>query len=262
MGGWLRVLAAREWRVRRQCLRSGAGRSKPAEGVFEEAGREAKGTGSAFEGDAAASADQVEAVGPGGVGALDAVLDGVEQRRNADAEIADAGGGGGLAPGVGDGRGEEDAVFHVRGELPEVGGMGLLDVDDVKGDAILMGVVKPVERGNLPAKRRSSVAAEDEDDGAFAPLIGESYFGAMVEGGEGEVPGGVVEVEAACAGVHPKGLEGQDHHGRQGHVRHDGSEALRGLAHGEVEAGGGGEVDGSEAEKDAADEFAAHAGSQ
>jgi hypothetical protein len=46
--------------------------------------------------------------------------------------------------------------------------MRFLDIDHVKRDAILIFLVKLIERGNLPAKRRSSVAAKDENDGLLA----------------------------------------------------------------------------------------------
>ena len=42
--------------------------------------------------------------------------------------------------------------------------MRLLDVDQQELDGFLVLVVELVERGNLPAKGRSGVAAEDEDD--------------------------------------------------------------------------------------------------
>ena len=51
--------------------------------------------------------------------------------------------------------------------------MRLLNVDDIECDAIAVGVVQPIQLGNLPAEGRSSVAAEDQDDGPLAPLVGE-----------------------------------------------------------------------------------------
>jgi hypothetical protein len=41
--------------------------------------------------------------------------------------------------------------------------MRLLDVDDVKSSAVLVLFVYAIELGNLPAKRRSAIAAENQD---------------------------------------------------------------------------------------------------
>jgi hypothetical protein len=43
--------------------------------------------------------------------------------------------------------------------------MCLGNVNNVKRDLILVLLVQLVERGNLPAKRRSSIAAKNEDYG-------------------------------------------------------------------------------------------------
>jgi hypothetical protein len=44
----------------------------------------------------------------------------------------------------------------------------LLDVDDEELGVAAVLLVEPIERGNLPAERRSGVAAEDQHDGALA----------------------------------------------------------------------------------------------
>jgi len=48
--------------------------------------------------------------------------------------------------------------------LPNVGRMGLKDIDRVKIDLALVLLRKLVQGGNLPPKSRSHVAAEDEHD--------------------------------------------------------------------------------------------------
>jgi hypothetical protein len=42
--------------------------------------------------------------------------------------------------------------------------MRLSDIDHVEFDILLVLLIKLVERGNLPAKRRSSIASENEND--------------------------------------------------------------------------------------------------
>jgi hypothetical protein len=50
--------------------------------------------------------------------------------------------------------------------------MGLKDVDRVEIDLSLVLLRKLVQGGNLPPERRSSVAAEDEDDWPVLPKLG------------------------------------------------------------------------------------------
>ena len=76
--------------------------------------------------------------------------------------------------------------------------MGFLDVDDVERDAIVVGAVEAVERGNLPAEGGSSVAAEDEHDG-LAAMGGEFHAGGIVGSGQVEVGSGVAGLERAGA---------------------------------------------------------------
>jgi hypothetical protein len=50
--------------------------------------------------------------------------------------------------------------------------MRFIDINDVESDMIAVLLVELVERGNLPAKRRSSVTAKYEDDGLLAAKRG------------------------------------------------------------------------------------------
>src|ERR1700691_3702599 len=59
--------------------------------------------------------------------------------------------------------GDHNVLLEVRLHLPDVAGVRLLNVHDVEGGPILVLFVELVERGNLPAKGWSSVAAEDQD---------------------------------------------------------------------------------------------------
>ena len=59
-------------------------------------------------------------------------------------------------------------LFDVALHLPEVTWVSFGDVDHVKCDETVIPLVQFVERGNLPAKWRSSVAAKDEHHGAIA----------------------------------------------------------------------------------------------
>ena len=66
------------------------------------------------------------------------------------------------------GIGEQHVLANVDRHLPGIARVRLTNVDDEKRDAIFVLVVQTVERGNLPAKGRSSVAAEDQHYGPLA----------------------------------------------------------------------------------------------
>jgi hypothetical protein len=57
---------------------------------------------------------------------------------------------------------EDYAFLDVALRLPEIAGMRFINVNNIESDMIAILLVKLVERGNLPAKGRSSVAAKDE----------------------------------------------------------------------------------------------------
>lgn len=209
---------------------------------------EAVGAWSAFEGDAALFVDEVEAIGPGGIGFLGGVVDGVDEGGDLDVQAADAGTGDGFAFGGGFGIGVDDLLAFVDGELPSVAGVGLLDVDDVEGGAILVSVEEGIEGGNLPPEGRSSVAAEDEDDGLAGVLFECDAAGAAVAE-EVEIGGGVAGGEAAGAGDGPGGGEGEKaEQNGCGDVRGDGGEAGGREPHDGEEGSRGEEVEGGDGE--------------
>jgi hypothetical protein len=121
--------------------------------------------------------------------------------------------------------------------LPEVAGVSFVNVDDEEGDAVAVLLVELVERGNLPAKRRSSIAAEDEDDGLLAAEGGEGYGFGMVEKREGEVGGFVANLEMAGAGLLPHGLKREEDERDRADAHHEAGEFFGRLAHGVEEEG-------------------------
>lgn len=143
---------------------------------------EAVGTGGAFEGDAALFVDDVEPVRPGGIGLFRCVFDVVEECGDFDFQTADAGVGHGLTLRVRLRVGVNDALFLVDGELPAIARMRLLDVDDEELRAVFVLLVETVEGRNLPPEWRSSVTAEDEDDGAAGELAQGDSSGLIVPG--------------------------------------------------------------------------------
>lgn len=102
---------------------------------------------------------------------------GIDQRRQTKAQFAHAGLGCRLPLLLGAGRGKQDAVADVGRKLPKIRRMGLFNIDDKKRSRIFVGFVNPVQRGNLPAKWWSSVAAKDQHDGSAMPFLGQPHPG-------------------------------------------------------------------------------------
>src|SRR5215470_9990222 len=109
------------------------------------------------------------------------IRDAVQKSGNADAQFPYAGGSRRIALTIASRRGEQHAVADVRGHLPEIGRVRLLDIDHIECDTIFIHVVKPVEGGNLPPEWRSSVAPEYQYDRALAKLGGELHPSTRVQ---------------------------------------------------------------------------------
>lgn len=59
---------------------------------------------------------------------------------------------------------KENTFLDVALHLPDVGRMSLVDVDDKESHLVFVLLVQLVERGNLPAKWRSSITPKYQDD--------------------------------------------------------------------------------------------------
>jgi len=109
--------------------------------------------------------------------------------------------------------------------------MRLADVDDQELGAVLVLIVKIVERGNLPAKGRSSVAPEDQHHGPFSAEGIEAHFRASVGRLEGENRRVLADVQLSGARSHPQRLK-REHHKRYGReFRHERTEGIGRLPH-------------------------------
>ena len=127
-------------------------------------GLESKRAGFAFVSNAAIAADQIQAIRPRGVSDFGRVVEIVNQSRQLDPQLAHAGRCD-VTPLVECARSRDR---HVARKLPGIAGVCLENVDDVERRLIFVLAVQLVERGNLPAKWRSSVAAENQDHGFLA----------------------------------------------------------------------------------------------
>ncbi len=64
---------------------------------------------------------------------------------------------------------EQDTITHIGLHLPHVGGMRLKDVNGIEPNLVPVLLGQLIQGGNLPPKRRSGVAAKDQDDWLFCP---------------------------------------------------------------------------------------------
>src|SRR5580692_6667587 len=119
---------------------------------------EAEGAGAALEDHTSAGVDQINAVGPAGVGAFGGVAEFIKYSGKLDAQFAHAGFCHRGALGFILRAGQHDLIADVGFHLPDVAGMRLKDVDHEKCDAALVLVVETIKGGNLPPEGRSSIA--------------------------------------------------------------------------------------------------------
>jgi len=129
---------------------------------------ETEGTRRTLVGNATVGIDQIQAIGPACVILLDAIFHGVNQGGHGDVEFPHAGGSHLFALGSGGGVLKNHAFLDVALHLPKIAGMRFVNVNDVERDTLAVLLVELVERGNLPAKRRSSIAAKNQYDRLFA----------------------------------------------------------------------------------------------
>jgi hypothetical protein len=200
--------------------------------VREFVGLESEGPRFAFVSDAAAGVDQVDAIGPSGVGTLGGVAELVEHGGKFDSKLTHTGAGDQAALLFIFGAGENDLVLNVALHLPDVAGMSFENIDDQEGDAIAVLIKQFVKGRNLPPEWRSSVAAEDEDDRLLGRERGELDASAFVELHQGEVGCGIAGAKFAGASVRPESFERECEEDRgPWHMRHNAGEGFRWLTH-------------------------------
>lgn len=118
-----------------------------------------------FVGDLAIAIDHIETIRPACVRSLRSVVEGVDYRGKCDPEFYNA-----YLPHLPAlleilWARKHHLVVQIVGVLPDVARVRLADIYDIESDAIFVLLVKLIEGSNLPPKRWSSVASEDEDNG-------------------------------------------------------------------------------------------------
>ena len=93
---------------------------------------------------------------------------------------------------------EKNALFDVTLHLPYIGRMCFRYIDDVEGDLILVSGVQIVERGNLPAKWRSSIASKNQNNRLRSSKRRKCYVTGMVKERKGEIGSGISDMKCPC----------------------------------------------------------------
>src|SRR5437762_6319203 len=203
-------------------------------------GLEAVRAGLALVSDAPLGVYDVQPVGPAGVCNFGRVVDVVNQGRDLNGKLGHASLGGGAALGFRLGARDKNSGLDVIVFRPGVNRVRLHDVNHEERRAVLILPVKFVERGNLPAKGRSSVAAENENHGALAAKRRKAHARSLaclrrqVGDGQVEVRSRLANAQASGSRQIPHGFERDKKHRRLGNMPHDLTEK-RGLAHDAIE---------------------------
>ncbi len=127
-------------------------------------GVETKRTCRRFEANGSGFIDEVETIRPAGVVLLDAIAYRIDEGWNRDMKVSHARIGHGLPIFFRGWIRKQNTFLDVALHLPNIAGMRFIDVNNEEGYPVLVLAVQLVERGNLPAKGRSSVTAKDENN--------------------------------------------------------------------------------------------------
>jgi hypothetical protein len=119
--------------------------------------------------DAAAFAYQVESVRPAGVSRLDPIVEAIYERGELDSQLAHTCAGNECAFNLVFRTAEEDVIANIGPHLPHISGMRFKNVNSVESDLVAILISQLVQGGNLPPKRRSRVAAKNQNDWTVRP---------------------------------------------------------------------------------------------
>lgn len=126
---------------------------------------------------------------------------------------------------------EDHPITNIARHLPHIARVGFADIDHVKGRSVPVLLIQPIERGNLPAKWRSSIAAEDQYDRLRAPERREPDCARMIQQRQLEVRSRIARLQSACAGLEPHRFKRKNNERHRTHMRHYPRELIRRLAH-------------------------------
>lgn len=142
---------------------------------------------------AATFINQINPIGPAGISLLCDVIETINERGKFDAELPHTHARNLLALAKVLWTGEHDLIANVALHLPNIAGMRFQDVNSVKLHTLTIVVVELVERGNLPPKWRSRVAAEDQYYRLVVANGCQAHMRALIKSGQREFRRGVAD---------------------------------------------------------------------
>jgi len=131
---------------------------------------------------------------------------------------------------------KENTFFDVALHLPDVAWMGLGDIDDIEYRTVFVLPIQLAERGNLPAKWRSSVTTKNEDDRLRVAKRGKRHGTGTIKERKREVRSGVINVKASGSRTFPHRFEWKQQERRRPDMHHHPGERFRRLMHRVIEA--------------------------
>jgi hypothetical protein len=172
-------------------------------------------------GDVPVLVDHVQALGPSGISVVRDVAHVIDPKWHRVVKSLHEVIGDGNSLGQGLRLRVADVVFHVGLRLPFVGGVRFADVDGQEVGVVLVIVVDLDDVADLATEGRSSVAAEDDNQGPRADALSEPEVVRAVEGQKAHIGRSVSDVEFAAVHVgqgiaeHVEGIFGPAGHKRQ-----------------------------------------------
>lgn len=152
-------------------------------------------TGFGFVGYSPLAIDDVDPIGPAGKGNFGPVVHKIQEGWNFKMQIPDTATRELLALLDRARRCKNHALPDIRLHLPNVAGMSFLDIDHVERYTVPVLFVDAIERGSLPAKGRSGIAAEDQYNRPHPSLGRERDRGPAIEAGQVKIGRHVARLE-------------------------------------------------------------------
>src|SRR5262249_27412518 len=177
--------------------RRDSGRESRHEPGLDLFGVISEGTGLALVGHDSPFIEDVKAFRPPGIESIGRILDRIDSDGHLVAESLDEVVGDGNPLGRGLGLRVTDLLLFVGVHLPFVGRMGFLDVDSQESDAITVLSIHPLHTLDRAPERRSSEAAEDEDNGLASNDARERHRRLAVEPYQRHIRSAVAGLELA-----------------------------------------------------------------
>jgi hypothetical protein len=220
-------------------LRDLSGRSRNGketlESLLDFPGFEPKRSGLALISDAAFTVDYVEPVRPCSVSPFRGVIEIVDDRGDPQRQLGGACSLYRATFGKSRGTRNHNLLFLVVLVLPSVNGVSFQNINYIECSLVLVPVVELVKPGNLPAKRRSGIAPENQHDRFLPTKRSKRYRRLFIGGGQVKAGSRIAHLQPAGPCQKPELLEGNNHHEGAGHVAyyfteqnwsmHDGHEA-------------------------------------